>query len=187
MTTAVIYLAGPEVFLADAVELGMAKKALCQRYGFIGLFPLDAEVQSPDPDELPWAISRGNEALIRQADILIANLTPFRGPSADVGTVYELGLARGLGKRLSGYSNDPASFLARSWSQFGPAGQPVPGPEGDIRDRDGLKIEEFGLHDNLMIEGGIRQSAGTFISHAASEATRYTDLTAFERLLQQLA
>ncbi|MFK4752878.1 MULTISPECIES: nucleoside 2-deoxyribosyltransferase [Oceanospirillaceae] len=184
MTTAVIYLAGPEVFLPNAVALGAAKKALCQRYGFTGLFPLDAELEAGDTTELAWAISRGNEALIRQADRVIANLTPFRGPSADVGTVYELGFARGLGKQLMGYSNDPTPFANRTWAQFGITGEP--GPVGDIRDRDGLKIEEFGLHDNLMIEGGIRQAGGLFISHNASVNDRYTDLTAFERLLQTL-
>ena len=32
------------------------------------------------------------------ADAIIANLTPFRGPSADAGTVYELGYMAGRGK-----------------------------------------------------------------------------------------
>jgi len=70
-----VYLAGPEVFLPDAAEIGRCKKALCERYNCIGLYP----------------------RMIRSADFGIANLTPFRGPS-DVGTVFELGMLLGLGK-----------------------------------------------------------------------------------------
>ena len=39
-----IYLAGPDVFLPDAVEIGRRKAELCARYGVIGLFPLDNAV-----------------------------------------------------------------------------------------------------------------------------------------------
>jgi nucleoside 2-deoxyribosyltransferase len=39
-----IYLAGPDVFLPDAVELGRAKVELCAAYGLTGLFPLDNKV-----------------------------------------------------------------------------------------------------------------------------------------------
>jgi len=41
-----------------------------------------------------------------------ANLTPFRGPSADVGTVYELGYMLGKGGKLClGYSNTPRGYI----------------------------------------------------------------------------
>ena len=39
-----IYLAGPEVFHANATALGWQKQALCREYGFEGLFPLDSEI-----------------------------------------------------------------------------------------------------------------------------------------------
>ncbi len=182
-----IYLAGPEVFLPEADALGHAKKQLCLRYGFSGLFPLDTEIRMADDNEnLGFVISRANEGLIQQADIIIANLTPFRGPSADVGTVYELGLARGLGKVLAGYSNDQTPFLQRTFGEFG-SGELHSQNSGEIHDRNGHKIEEFGLADNLMIEGGIHAAGGLFMTHDARPEERYTDLTAFERLLQQLA
>lgn len=41
-----IYLAGPEVFLLNAKEIGKRKKALCRKYGFEGVFPLDVEVDA---------------------------------------------------------------------------------------------------------------------------------------------
>lgn len=188
-----IYLAGPEVFLAEAVALGQAKRAICHQYGFAGLYPLDNEVEADSPPALGYAISAANEALIRAADIVVANLTPFRGPSADVGTVYELGFARGLGKRVAAYSQDPRLFSERSWQLAGDPQQPF--SPGALRDRDGLSIEEFGLHDNLMLEGGIRLAAGVFVC-AAPPATgiyqpqypsEYHRLELFEQVIRTLA
>ena len=43
-----IYLAGPDVFLPDAIEVGRRKQVLCERYGAIGLFPLDNAVDQLD-------------------------------------------------------------------------------------------------------------------------------------------
>jgi len=45
-----LYLAGPEVFLPEAIEIGRIKKDLCARYGIEGLYPFDNEV-SPRPGE----------------------------------------------------------------------------------------------------------------------------------------
>jgi len=178
-----IYLAGPEVFLPHAVAAGEAKKALCQQYGFEGLYPLDNEISGSDGKSLAFAISRENENLIRCADIIIANLTPFRGASADAGTVYELGLARGLNKVLAGYSNTTILFAQRSWELYGAGDEQT----AELHDRDGMSVENFGLHDNLMIEGGIKQSGGIFISNHARETERFTDLSAFEQVLKRLA
>ena len=47
-------------------------------------------------------IAMRNETHIRSCQAVIANLTPFRGPSADVGTVYEVGFARALGLLIFG-------------------------------------------------------------------------------------
>ena len=109
-----VYLAGPEVFLPDAAALGAQKKALCELYGFTGLFPFDTEVGAVPPGErADWAIYRANVALMQEADCAIVNLTPFRGPSADVGSVFELGMMVGLGKPVFGYSNTTTDLLSR--------------------------------------------------------------------------
>ncbi len=39
-----IYLAGPDVFLPDAIEIGHRKAAICARHGLTGLYPLDNAV-----------------------------------------------------------------------------------------------------------------------------------------------
>ena len=86
-----IYLAGPEVFCPNPRAIGQAKKDRCKHYGLEGVFPMDADV---DLEELPLKdagrlISRANEDLMQSCDLLIANMTPFRGPSMDVGTAFE--------------------------------------------------------------------------------------------------
>ena len=44
-----IYLAGPDVFLPDAVEIGRRKAEICARHGLIGLYPLDNAVDLSAP------------------------------------------------------------------------------------------------------------------------------------------
>ena len=96
MTAPRVYLAGPDVFLPQPKAFAARKKALCSAYGFEGVFPLDADIEAHglDKHELALRISRANETLIRSCQLLIAHVTPFRGPSCDVGTAYEMGFAR---------------------------------------------------------------------------------------------
>src|SRR6202011_5115529 len=107
-----IYLAGPDVFLPDAVDIGRRKVELCARHGLTGLYPLDSATD-PAASDVSIRIFRGNQAMMIEADAVIANLTPFRGPGADAGTVYELGYMAGRGKLCLGYSNDPSPYADR--------------------------------------------------------------------------
>src|ERR1700685_1501136 len=107
-----IYLAGPDVFLPDAVEIGRHKVALCARHGLTGLYPLDNAIDLA-ASNASLKIFRGNQAMMIEADAIIANLTPFRGPGADAGTVYELGYMAARGKLCVGYSNDPTLYPDR--------------------------------------------------------------------------
>ena len=82
----------------------------------MGVSPLDAlEGEPAGWSALPEArrIALRNEAHIAGAAALIANLTPFRGPSADAGTIYELGYMRALGRPVFGWSNAAAPFTER--------------------------------------------------------------------------
>src|SRR6185312_2349967 len=88
------------------------KAAICTRHGVSGLYPLDNSVDLTAADA-SLAIFKGNEAMMDSADAIIANLTPFRGPSADAGTVYELGYMAGRGKLCFAYSNDPTPYAER--------------------------------------------------------------------------
>ncbi len=179
-----VYLAGPDVFLPDSRAWLERKKTVCAGYGLIGVSPLDALPHEPaDWADLPeWRrIARRNEAHIRSCVAVIANLTPFRGPSADAGTVYEVGFARGLGLPVFGYATVAAAFLDRTLSSIGGGRQDA---EGAWWDPNGLLVEQFGLFDNLMIEGGLADSGGGLIRE---DQDGWTDLSVFERCVQTAA
>jgi nucleoside 2-deoxyribosyltransferase len=181
-----IYLAGPEVFLPDADAVAEAKRALCARHGAIGIFPTEP-VHCPAADAAAdaWlAIYLRNEAHIRGADALIANLTPFRGPSADAGTVYELGFMRALGRPVAGYANTTTPFTERTLAFLGSGARRQ--PDGGWEDAEGLHLESFGLHDNLMIDGGLRAAGGPLVTRDVPAAERWRNLAAFEVALRAL-
>src|SRR3569832_2256930 len=115
-----VYLAGPDVFLPDALEVGRRKVAICAQFGLGGLYPLDNTIDLA-AHTVSLDIFSGNEAMMDAADAIIANLTPFRGPGADAGTVYELGYMAGRGKLCLGYSNDPSVHADRV-ERFMPTG-----------------------------------------------------------------
>lgn len=177
-----VYLAGPEVFHPRALELAKMKKDICAAYKLEGVFPLDNELDVDSyllKHQAGLAIGDANEKLIQSSNIIIANLTPFRGPSADVGTVYEVGYGRALGKRVFGYSNVPQLFESRT-REFAGGGSTA-------ADEFGMSFEDFGMHDNLMIETGIVRSGGAMITRAAKYSERFTDLYAFEQCVQLAA
>ena len=170
-----IYLAGPDVFLPDAVGIGRRKAAICARHGLTGLFPLDNAVDLTAPDA-SLAIFKGNEAMMDAADAIIANLTPFRGPSADAGTVYELGYMAGRGKICFAYSNDPAIYAERVARSFAV----TKAERGHLIDGDGLTVEDFGLPDNLMMIHTLDLRGAKLVTPRQAPADIWHDLTAFE-------
>ncbi|PKU23488.1 nucleoside 2-deoxyribosyltransferase [Telmatospirillum siberiense] len=176
--TARIYLAGPEVFLPDARRLGEAKRALCGAHGMVGVFPLDGEIDlgGLSPRAQGRAIYQADVAMMRRCDLIIANLTPFRGPSADVGTTFELGFMTALGKPALAYSNCARNFTDRL-SAADPRGAHRRA-DGQLADGNGLAIEEFDMFDNLMLHGALGE--GDLFLHQAAAGEDYTDLTAFE-------
>jgi nucleoside 2-deoxyribosyltransferase len=182
-----VYLAGPDVFLPDPIGMATRKRAICAAHGLTGIFPVDNHPAHPADGGLPrWLwIYRRNEAHMRDADAIIANLTPFRGPSADVGTIYELGFMRALGKKVAGYSNVAADFVPRTLGFLGAAARRD--GEGRWRDAAGMAVEDFGLADNLMIDGGIHEAGGLFVRRGVAEADRWSDLAAFETCVRALA
>jgi len=146
-----VYLAGPDVFEENLHVRAANKKLICADYGLEGKFPLDAALDlstCQTPQDKGVAISAANEALIRECDAVIANLTPFRGVSADAGTVYELGYATALGKRVFAYTIEPVLYTARVKKRFGPI--------KNGRDRNTQAVELFELHDNLMLDGSLQ-------------------------------
>ncbi len=178
-----VYLAGPGVFLPDPRAYGAAKKAVCARYGFEGVFPLDAEtpLNGLPPFEQGCRIAQVNEGLIRGCDFVIADITPYRGISADVGTAYEIGFARALGIPVQAYSNVKADFFARAQAAFGPEAisrDPLGRPQAG-----GMALEDFGMLDNLMLHGAFAAGGFTPLAEDVPEAEHYTSLAVFEKAI----
>ena len=176
-----VYLAGPEVFLPDAVDIVRRKVELCTRHGLIGLYPLDNAID-PTAKGASLRIFRGNEAMMIEADAMIANLTPFRGPSADAGTVYELGYMAGRGKLCLGYSNDPRSYADRVRELTD-----VSSRDGRLIDAQELTVEDFGLTDNLMIVHALDLHGCTLVTPRQAPADIWHDLGAFETCVRVAA
>jgi len=159
-----IYLAGPDVFRPDVAEWAETVRELCRRYGFEPLLPVDHNETTPEK------IFQANIDLIRKAQIVVANLDPFRGPEPDSGTAFELGYALALGKKICGYVTRLETVAQRV--EVAENRCEPPAPYGDkLTDRNGLMIENFGLPCNLMlsipaniVEGGLEACLQTIRS-----------------------
>jgi len=172
-----IYLAGPEVFFPAEEHLAIVaeKKRLLREAGLEGVDPLDTELEFADNEaksERGHRIYQANRELMDSCDAIIANLTPFRGISADPGTVFEVGYMIGQGKPAFGFTFDSRHYRERAGGT----------------DRDGLghAIEDFGMSDNLMIEGGIRESGGELFVAEEPGEHRFFSAELFRRCVRAL-
>jgi nucleoside 2-deoxyribosyltransferase len=176
-----IYLAGPDVFLPDAIEIGRKKVAICARQGLTGLYPLD-NVIAREASDASMQIFKANEAMMEEASAIIANLTPFRGPGADPGTAYELGAMAARKKLCIGYSNDPTVYADRV-RRF----TTVTSHDGQLIDADGVMIEDFGLNDNLMMIHALDLYGCPLVTPQHMPDDIWHDLTAFEMCVRLAA
>ncbi|MGC9270029.1 nucleoside 2-deoxyribosyltransferase [Acidiphilium sp.] len=167
------YLAGPDVFLPNAAEHAARKIAIAARYGITGLAPLDdASTAAMSEDEAWRAIFHKDIAMMEASDIIIANLTPFRGASADAGTLVELGWFLGRGKPVFGYTNCGTLFADRSRAQS------LLAPELAA----GLMHESFGLADNLMVVGAVMFGGSCpLVMPDGADNQSFGSLSVFER------
>jgi nucleoside 2-deoxyribosyltransferase len=175
-----VYLAGPDVFLRDALAFAERKKQICAGQGFEGVSPFDNDLtpEGRNMEAFAMAISRGNESLMDSCDLIIANMTPFRGPSMDVGTAFEMGYMRAQGKPVFGYSNVETSYFDRVRQFFSGTLSKHAGT-GKYEDPDQMEVENFGLKDNLMLEGAVRAGSAQIETTAVPKEEVFVDLTAF--------
>lgn len=147
-----IYIAGPDVFEPNSIEIGKEYADICKKYGFVGMYPLDNVIDfNQEKKKIALDIFVANVELIKQADIVVANLNPFRGKEADSGTIWECGYASGLGKEVVGYMDCtlpyPEQFLESEKAL-----------SGDFYvDNDGRMIEDFDYPINLMIACSVKK------------------------------
>lgn len=159
-----LYLAGPEVFRPDALAEGRRLKEAAARLGAEGIYPLDGEALFSAGE-----IKRRCRDMIDEADVVVANISPFRGHHMDPGTAWEIGYAEARGKEVHLWSTDPRTLRLR-----------IPGELGigevhlEWRDADGHLVEDFDLQENLMItaEGGHVWSTPEEAMQAAVESVQ---------------
>lgn len=159
------YLAGPDVFYPEAKAIGKAKCDLLLTHGIVGHFPLDNEV--PESPEIAHEIFLGNVQLINRSSIMLANIVPFRGPSLDPGTAWEIGYAYGKGIPVICYGSR-GTYLNRCRTlglESGKVGL----------DHDGIQIEDFGEQENLMIARCATTIVETFEAAVISAAKLFSD------------
>lgn len=177
--TKTVYLAGPDVFLPNALEIGEMKKAICTKYGLRGRYPLDtigggkgSEKIRKDPRLFSRWIFEQARKMLESCDIVLANMTPFRGPSADSGTVWEVAYAMGKGIPVHAYTCDERPYHVKI-SDTKRSG-------GILRDREGRLVEDFGCMDNVMIDCSIEAFGGIFLVQNGNS------LKVFEELVKQV-
>lgn len=174
MTQIRAYLAGPDVFLPHAAAQATAKIALCAAHGLTGIAPFNPGLDMSAPPDLLWRrIYADDLRMMNECDIIIANLTPFRGVSADAGTLVELGWFLGAGKPCWGYSNTAEPFASRAHAHRDKVADALPG----------LAVEDFGLSDNLMIEGAL---AGGLARPPDGISRPFDSLEIFELCLRRI-
>ncbi len=181
-----IYLAGPEVFLPDAHTVMAEKRRLAREHGFEPTGPGSDEAAQSSGGLSAAAIYERNEAAMHRAEICLANVTPFRGVSADVGTVHEIGFMMALGRIVWAYTNDPRNYAERVRTEW-PGAQADEGTNSTpMRGRDGLAIEAHGLADNLMIHAGIQAHGGRLKQAPAPCDDPARDFSVYQACLREL-
>ena len=142
------YMAGPDVFLQNSGHIFNNMRTMCQKYGIKALIPEDGDVFYSNPldinEELSLQIFKKNVNLINQCDFVVANLEPFRGPSADAGTIWEVGYAFAQHKKIFAYTSNSNSYFSKIDNK-------KPFDKKEWVDSNGMIVENFNLFDNLMI------------------------------------
>ena len=179
-----VYIAGPEVFLANGFDQMRIKGEMALAAGFFPSTMAENELDptGATPFEFGCQISAANERMMRDADFCIANLTPFRGISVDVGTGYEVGFMIALGKPVFGYTNTSKLYYDRLLEDYY-GGKAEKDAQGVLRGADGLMIEDHGMVDNLMYDGGIAAISGKLVRRAVAPDQMLTDLGAYQDCL----
>jgi len=180
-----VYLAGPDVFFPDKFDIPRQKKDELKKYGMEGLYPLDNEIANfGKTQEVGFRIGVLNFQMIDSADVVLANMVPFRGPSMDVGTVAEIAYAFAKGKLVVGYYPEPTPLLKeRTIAHYN---NKVTEKNGEILDPNGHTIEEFEMPENLMVPTAIRDSGGQIFYSFTGAVSKIQDLWKLKQKVPEL-
>jgi nucleoside 2-deoxyribosyltransferase len=90
--TATAYLAGPDVFLPNAVAHATTKVEICRRLGLRGLPPLNEDAETAATE---LEVYKKDVAMIEKSEIIVANLAPFarRASRREIQQQFRIGAA----------------------------------------------------------------------------------------------
>jgi nucleoside 2-deoxyribosyltransferase len=165
-----VYLAGPDVFLPDSVDVGRRKQVICRAHGLEGHYPgEEVDLTGLDPAQQARVLFESCVTMMDRCVAGLANVTPFRGVSADVGTAFEMGYLFGRDRPVWGYTSHAADYATR------------------VADDGDLLVEAFGLADNLMLEGPMLQRDRTIVRVPESGPNAAAAFEAFEIVVRLAA
>ena len=167
-----VYISGFDIFSSDAIAIGENYKALCAKYGFFGLYPLDSDAEAEEAisqscddsytrEELAIKIFHSNLQKINIADYVVANLNNFRGFCVDDGTSFEIGYAFAKGKKIIGYTDDARTLIERIGA----------------RDAEGYNVEDFGRPVNIMLACAVKIIQGDFEDCLEAITNPYSEIS----------
>jgi nucleoside 2-deoxyribosyltransferase len=173
-----VYLAGPDVFLPDSDEVGRRKQAICRAHGLEGHYPgEEVDLAGLEPTQQARALFESCVTMMDRCVAGLANVTPFRGVSADVGTAFEMGYLFGRGCPVWGYTAHAADYATRITADVA----------DDVADDGDLLVEAFGLADNLMLEGPMLQRERMIVRVPESGPNAAAAFDAFEIVVRLAA
>ncbi|MBM3482762.1 MAG: hypothetical protein FJX66_05635 [Alphaproteobacteria bacterium] len=163
-----VYLAGPDIFLANAKDVAAWQKDVCLRHGLTPLHPMDNNLDlSGDPAALAMRIYQADVGQMVEADAICANMNDFIGADPDSGTCFEVGFFAGFNmalrllkatkpeKPIYGHVDAADTYEERiaRWR----AGQ------SSTKDLERWRFSTIDMHINLMMEMAMA-SSGAFIT-----------------------
>ena len=139
-----VFLSGPDLFMPDGPDLLADKLAACEAAGLEGVLADDAAGEEEAGELRARAAYADVVGRLRSCQAVIANLTPWRGPHPDPGTVFEAGFAAGLGLPVFAYLNVADAEEADHRDRVAAVVGAAPDEMGEWRDPDGGLIEDLG-------------------------------------------
>lgn len=169
-----IYIAGPDIYHPQGLEIAETKKAICARYGLEGVVATDflAGVQFVGKPTDAAGLFRERMKIIQGCDALVADMTPFRGPTMDPATAFEMGAMAALGKPVAGYTLDPLPYAERMARFHDELDETLTRVGPRLVNPAGAVIEDFGLPEAVTIAGAAL-AGGTPISQDFETALRW--------------
>jgi len=168
-----VYIAGPQVFLPQPEQFYEEARSICIELDLVALCPYAPNLKSAQD------IWQHNITLLRSADAMVVDVSPFRGVDMDVGSAWESGFMHAFSKPIVNYSFDNRTLLQRTKDHFGIDSHAPHFNHLKGLMPDGMSVESFEYMNNLMsasaaiqhIHGDLRQALIALKEHPMFQMT----------------